>query len=366
VTTRSVLLNPGPVTLSERVRSALARGDWCHRETEFAELTQRVNDRIVEVYDADPDEYAAVLLTCSGTGAVEAMLTTLAPTESPTLVAANGVYGERMAAMLREQQRPTVVVAGDWMEPIDFAEVERQLTANPSITHVAAVHHETTTGRLNDIARLASLCAERKISLLLDSVSAFGAEEIRFGEWQIEALAATANKCLHGVPGMSFVVAAHRSLAARRERVGSVYLDLGRYYSAQHGDGFSPFTLAVQPAFALDAALDEFSEQGGWRQRQARYRAIGDDIRRHLSGLDVETVLPAEQYSATMHSYWLPEHVDYDRFHDELKTEGFVIYAGQGNLAGRIFRIAHMGAITDHDVEALKRALSRGLGAPRP
>lgn len=361
MTGRTILLNPGPVTLSPGVRDALTRGDWCHREKEFADLTQSINRRLVDVYDAGPAEYASVLLTGSGTCAVESMLVTLAPKDSSTLVIANGVYGERMAKMLTELGRPHEVLRCQTTSPIDFEAVERQLDGKGPFTHVVAVQHETTTGRLNDIERLGRICAQRGVALLLDSVSAFGGEEIRFDEWNIEALAATANKCLHGVPGISFVIAKRSSLSQPAAHTGSVYLNLRSYYGTQDTEGYSPFTLSVQCAFALDVALDEFAECGGWRGRHRRYAEIAARIRGHLQNCGVEPLLQAEERSATMHSYLLPSTIDYRRFHDVLKEDGFVVYAGQGDLAGKIFRIAHMGEILDDDVERLTRSLTRAL-----
>ncbi|MBT8081660.1 MAG: 2-aminoethylphosphonate--pyruvate transaminase [Gammaproteobacteria bacterium] len=354
----SILLNPGPVTLTDRVRGAMAKADWCHREPEFAALTQSINARLAGVYDTPGDDYVSVLLTGSGTLAVEAMLTSFAPVKSRTLVVANGVYGERMATMLETMGRPCEVLSAEWDAPIDLAAVEEALIADPGISHVATVHHETTTGRLNPVGEIGALCARLGRALLLDAVSSFGAEEINFHDWNLAAVAATANKCLHGVPGLSFVIAQREALAETHDSPGSMYLDLRRYYSAQHGDGYSPFTQAVQVAFALDAALDEFHEDGGWQQRGQRYRDIGSAVREHLRGLDIATLLPEEDYSSVMCSYRIPSGTTYDVLHDVLKAQGFIIYAGQAQFAERIFRIAHMGAISNEDVGRLNRALA--------
>jgi 2-aminoethylphosphonate-pyruvate transaminase len=358
---RIILLNPGPVTLSPAVRSALTRGDWCHREPEFADLSKSINRRLAAVYGLDESNYASVSLTGSGTCAVEAMLATFAPRESTTLVVTNGVYGERMARMLSEMERPYDVVKADWSSPIDLAAVAERLSTGKDVSHVVAVQHETTTGRLNDIAGLGALCAANGISLLLDSVSAFGAEEIVFDAWNVQAVAATANKCLHGVPGISFVVARRDLLARSDIHPGSVYLNLHDYYATQHGDGYSPFTLAVQSAFGLDVALEEFFQGGGWQARRSRYLQIGTRIADHLAEAGVSAMLPAAERSATMYSYWLPPNTDYQHFHDVLKNDGFVVYAGQGDLSGRLFRIAHMGAILDEDVDRLLLSLKKAL-----
>jgi 2-aminoethylphosphonate-pyruvate transaminase len=354
------LLNPGPVTLTERVRAALTRPDLCHREPEFADLTVRVLDKLAAVYGAPG--YRPVLLTGSGTAAVEAMVGTLVPRDGRALVAANGVYGERIADMLRAHAKAFDVVAAEWIAPIDLDAVDRHLTAG-TYTHVLAVHHETTTGRLNDIEALGAICRRHGVALLLDAVSSFGGEELRFDEWNLEACAATANKCLHGVPGASFVVV--RDDAFERESGSpSVYLDLHRYRASQHR-GYSPFTQPPHVVQALDEALDELADSGGWRARHAHYRALTDRARRGLVALGVEPLLDEQESSAMLTAYRLPDGASYDRLHDRLKDDGYVIYAGQGFLDGRIFRIAVMGDLDEHDIDAVVASAARTLGAAR-
>ena len=148
------------------------------------------------------------MLTGSGTSAVEAMLASFAPCDTATLVVANGVYGERMAKMLAVQGKPHHLSNSGWGEaPIDMQAVEALLDEHSDISHIVSVHHETTTGRLNDLTALGELCTQRKLPLLLDCVSSFGAEAIDVDAWNVHALAGTANKCLQGVPGISFVLA---------------------------------------------------------------------------------------------------------------------------------------------------------------
>jgi len=358
-----VLLNPGPVTLTERVRAALSEGDWCHREPEFAALTQENNRRLVGVYPNLVENYAAVTLTGSGTSAVEAMLASFAPATGGTLVLANGVYGERMAKMLTAHRKPHELQCGAWQEPVDLDTAHALLDAHPEITHVATVHHETTTGRLNDLDAIGALCRERDLAMLLDGVSSYGAEAIDAEGWNLEAVAATANKCLHGVPGLSFVVGRERLWTQTSAQVGSVYLDLHGYYAGQHGEGYSPFTQSVQVAFALRAALDELEEGGGWRARRQAYRDRAARIHQALDQAGVSLLLGEEDSSCVLRSYRLPQGMGYAQLHDQLKAAGFVIYAGQGQFADDIFRLAYMGDITDADLDALCAALSDAFGA---
>jgi len=348
MTQRTVLLNPGPVTLTDRVRSALTRPDMCHREQEFADLCLSVKQRITKIYSDAEKNYHTVLVSGSGTCAVESMLNSLAPSNSTTLVVTNGVYGERMANMLRAANRPMVELKGSWENSIDYAQIEQHLQNNKEISHVVTVHNETTTGRLNNLSPLAELCKKYNKAFMIDAVSSFAGEEIQFDNWQPLAVAATANKCIHGVPGMAFVLIKTNHLENETTHSQTLYLDLFRYYKEQLS-GFSPFTQAVHAAFALDEALEELTETGGWQARHKRYQDLSQQIQEILPALGMPLYLNKSDYSSMITAFHLPNGWSYTALHDLLKIEGFVIYAGQGNLQSILFRIANMGDISDDD-----------------
>jgi 2-aminoethylphosphonate-pyruvate transaminase len=359
-----ILLNPGPVTLTERVRLALAREDQCHREPEFAELVLDIRGRLCRVYPEAEANFSAILLTGSGTCAVEAMLASLLPYEGKTLIVANGVYGERMAAMARAHGKTFEVIRGDWVAGLDLAQAERMLREDASITHVAAVHNETTTGRLNNVRALGELCQAYGRSLLLDTVSSFGAETIDFRNQSLEAVAATANKCLHGAPGIAFTLVRKSVLSQRSSQARSLYLDLYRYHHDQQS-GYSPFTQAVHVCFGLQEALKELEDMGGIPYRLARYRQLSVAIRGSLRDLGVRALLPETDYCSMISSFLLPAGLTYARIHDKLREAGFVIYAGQGDLARTIFRVANMGDIRDEDLGRLLTAFADVFKAKR-
>ncbi len=362
---RSILLNPGPVTMSERVRTALTRGDWCHREPEFAALTREINSGLLGVHPALAAGFTAATLAASGTGAVEAMLAAFAPADSETLVVANGVYGERMVRMLKAHGRPHRVLQHSWTDAVDLGALEAALAQNSRITHLAVVHLETTTGRWNDLEAIGRIAGARGITLLLDAVSSFGALPIESAAWNLGALAATANKCLHGAPGLAFVLASDALWQREPVSAGSVYLDLRAYHAGQHGDGFSPFTLPVQIAFALREALTEHAEQGGTAARFTLYRMRAERIATALRAAGVTPLLDPTAYSPVLASWKLPAGRSYQELHDSLKALGYVIYAGQGSLGPQIFRIAQMGDIHAAELDTLCNALTR-LCAARP
>jgi 2-aminoethylphosphonate-pyruvate transaminase len=347
-----LLLNPGPVTLSERVRRSLLQPDLCHRESEFFDLQDEARTRLLAVYGLRPEEWTAVLMTGSGTAAVESMMAGVVPDNGRVLVVENGVYGERIAQMCAQYRIPRDRIVGSWMEALDVRAIAARVDAaarnGEPFTHLAVVHHETTTGRLNELGPLSELCRARDLGLLLDGVSSFGAEALDFS--QLTAVAATANKCLHGVPGVSFVMVRRATLVRAASR--TYYLDLGRLARLQDQRN-TPFTPAVHAYYALVEALREFEEQGGRSARYRHYAALAEQVRAGLETLGIRTVIPPGESSVVLRAYGLPTGLTYTRLHDALKADGFVIYAGQGDLSKTLFRISTMGHMTETDIERL-------------
>ena len=344
-----LLLNPGPVTLSERVRKSLLQTDLCHREPEFFDLQDEAKKRLVAADELDPAVWNAVLMTGSGTAAVESMIAGLVPEGGRLLVVENGVYGERIAQIATLYGIDHEVVKYEWMQAPDIDAIIARLDAG-TFTNVAIIHHETTTGRLNAIDQLSRACKERGVGLLLDAVSSFGAEAIDFDGGGIAAIAATANKCLHGVPGAAFVIARRDALAKAASR--TYYLGIARLAKLQD-ERNTPFTPSVHAYYALVEALREFEEEGGWRARHQRYAKLAEQVRSGLSNLGMESVLSPEESSVVLRAYRLPKGVTYETLHDALKAKGFVIYAGQGGLSKELFRISTMGALDANDMDRL-------------
>jgi len=294
-----LLLNPGPVTLTERVRRSMLQPDLCHRESEFYDLQDEARTRLLAIHDLDPAQWAAVLMTASGTAAVESMVAALVPEAGRVLVVENGVYGERIAQICARYRVQHERVVGSWMTAPDLEEIEERLdlAGTGRFTHLAVVHHETTTGRLNDLPALSQVCRARGVKLLVDGVSSFGAEAIDFADPALTAVAATANKCLHGVPGAAFVIVRRAALSAAVSR--TFYLDLMRLAQLQDQRG-TPFTPAVHVYYALVEALREYAEQGGRPVRYARYAALAEQVRTGLAAFGIEAVLAPRKSSVVL------------------------------------------------------------------
>jgi len=354
-----ILLNPGPVNVSSRVRAALGGPDRCHRESEYFDLQDAIRARLPRALGAPTADYTSVLLTGSGTAMVEAMITSCVPPNGRLLVITNGVYGQRIEQMAAAHRIAHDTVAAPWIERPPLHSIERALGA-ARYAAVAVVHHETTSGLLNDLGSIAPLVHAHGARLLVDAVSSLGGERFDFRAWQPDAVACTANKCVQGLPGVSFALVRRDvmdAMAGDPER--TLYLHLPRQHAEQERRS-TPFTPAIQVAEALLAALDELADEtvDARIDRYARAAAI---VRDGLQAAGITLLLPSAVRSNTLTAALLPEGTTYRALHDALKAEGFVIYAGQAQFADVGFRVANMGHIDEREFHRFVQVLGAAV-----
>ena len=351
-----ILLNPGPACTTPAVKQALLTPDLCHREPEFFQVLRWVRERLTYLAGGDPG-WSTVLFTGSGTAAVEAAICSAVPADGGVLVVDNGVYGDRMRAIAAAHGLRHRVLQYGWTTPATPEDAERLLTEEPHLTHLAVVHHETTTGLMNPIQALGDVCRRSGRSLIVDAMSSFGGEELDVARMGIDYMASSANKCLQGMPGISFVVAREellRELAGRQPR--SVYLDLYNQWCQEEADN-TPFTPAIQVLFALRQAILE-TEEEGLPSRLERYAASAAELRAAAARLGLEPLVPEPHRSRTLTTFALPPGVGYGALHDAMKRRGYVIYAGQGSLRDWAFRIANLGTLAPRDMIGVAAALA--------
>lgn len=350
-----ILLNPGPVNVSARVTAALGRGDVCHREPECAALLERIRCRLLEAF-APGGAFRALLVSGSGTAAVETAVSSVLSPRGRLVVVSNGVYGERMALMAEAHRLPHTVVRGEWTVGPDPAQVEAAVRA-PDVEAVAVVHHETTTGFLTPVAEIGAIARRHGKLLLVDAVSGLAGDGLDLDAVGADLVAGTSGKCIQAFPGMGFVLVRAEVLERLRAHPPrSVYLALGTYAA-----NATPFTPAVQVAYALDEALAELLEEGV-AARIERYAGAARLLRDGFARLGLACVLPPECRSNTITSLRMPAGHTYATLHDGLKARGFVVYEGQGKLAHELFRVANMGALAPADFLRFLAALGEVLG----
>ena len=354
-----ILLNPGPANTSQAVKDAMVTPDLCHREPEFFEVMRECRARLAGLA-VGGDSFATVLFTGSGTAAVEATVGSVVPRERALLVVVNGVYGDRLVKIARAHGIPAISLAYDITTPVAARDVEGALRAHPEVSHVAVVHHETTTGLLNPVADVARATARAGRRLIVDAMSSLFGEPLDVAADGIDFVTASANKCLQGLPGVSFVLGRRTALdALRGQAARSVYLDLHGHYASQEVDN-TPFTPAVQVLHAMREALAELGREGV-AARIRRYAENARVLRQGMSALGFEILVPEGARSNILTTFRLLPGLAYDPLHDALKRRGYIIYAGQGELRTYAFRVSNMGTLTPRDMEGVVAAFGDAL-----
>jgi len=366
----ALLLTPGPLTTAVATRRAML-DDWGSRDQAFIAMTARVRARLTDLVNGG-ESHVCVPLQGSGTFAIEATLGTLVPAGGKALVLVNGAYGRRMAGILeRLGRRHETLETAENATP-DRDALAARLAGDPSITHVAAVHCETTSGILNPIAPLAAVVAGHNRRLIVDAMSAFGGIPLDVRHVPCDAVVASANKCLEGVPGLAFAIIRKDTLAASGGNAHSVSLDLHDQWRAMEGNGQWRFTPPTQVLAALDRALALLGEEGGVPARHARYsancRVLVDGLRR----MGFETLLPDALQAPIIVTVRMPADpaFRFDAFYDGLSERGFIIYPGKLTEVPS-FRIGCIGSVHPRDMEAAVAAVGAvmadlGVASGRP
>ncbi|GMA61267.1 hypothetical protein GCM10025859_17070 [Alicyclobacillus fastidiosus] len=259
-----LLMTPGPLSTTEGVRRAMLR-DWCTWDDDYKEITQDIRSRLIQLGKCTPDNYTAVLLQGSGTYVVEAVLTTVLDKQGKLLILENGAYGQRMATIAETAQIPYDICRFGELNPVDPQLVAARLDADPSITHVAFVHCETTTGMVNPLQEIIQVIKQRERYAIVDAMSSFGGMQISIEGLNIDYLISSANKCIQGVPGFGFVIANKDALDQCKGRARSHSLDLyDQWRVMEDHDGKWRFTSPTHVVHAFHQALLELQAEGAF------------------------------------------------------------------------------------------------------
>jgi len=338
-------MNPGPTNVSETVRSALKTKDICHREPEFSEVLQRVRSNLLKVVKGEKT-HTAIPFVASATGSNEAVISSI---HGKILLINNGKYSERLKEIAKRYHISTKELTFHPLEQIDLKIVEDELKSDAKISHMVLVHHETTTGMLAPLRQIGRLAKKYSKTLFADTVSSVGGHEIDANLDNLSFFTVNANKCLESFPGISFVIARKKDLAALKNKSRSFYFDLCKQWEYIEEKGQTPFTPAVQLFYAADKALQELLEEG-LKNRIQRYKRLKNILKIGLGKLGFRFLLPGHLQSNILLAVKLPINMDYWKVHDMLKKRCFTIYSGQNLLNQGIFRIASLGRIGEKDI----------------
>jgi aspartate aminotransferase-like enzyme len=340
---------PGPTGLPPSVREAGGRQMVNHRGDEFRALLRRVTEGMKPFFGT---EHEIILLTCAGTGALEAaVVNTLSPGD-PVLAVTIGAFGDRFAKIAEVYGASVTRLAVEWGGAADADEVGRAAAAIPGLKAVLLTHNETSTGVTNRVGDLAA--AVRAVApdalILVDAISALGAVPFEMDAWGLDLVATGSQKAWMAAPGMAMVAVGPRAWAAgETATMPRFYLDLKRHLdSAVNGE--TPWTPAVAVLYQVDEGLRLMQAEGDGVF--ARHEACAAMTRAGLRALGFELLAPDAVSSRTVTAARVPEGLDWKAFNGALKKRGLVLAGGQGKLTGKIFRVGHLGSVTTEEILA--------------
>jgi 2-aminoethylphosphonate-pyruvate transaminase len=355
------LLTPGPLTTSMETKEAMLH-DWGSRDASFIAMNARVRDNLVKIADGE-GTHVCVPLQGSGTFAVEAALGTLIPRDGKALILINGAYGKRMTTILDYAARAYTTNETPEDTPVDLEALTASLENDASITHVCVIHCETTSGILNPIADVAEIAKRYGKSLIIDSMSAFGAVPVSAKDIYFDAILASSNKCLEGIPGMGFAIIRQSVLEGCEGNAHALTLDLHHQWVTMEANKQWRFTPPTHVIAAFDSAISQYLAAGGVEARNKRYSNNCAILTEGMRALGFETLLPEELQAPIIVTFKMPADpaFDFDAFYDRLKDEGYVIYPGKLTVAPS-FRIGCIGNLDETHMNGVLAVIKRLLG----
>ena len=347
------LLTPGPLTTTDTVKREMLV-DRCTWDDDYKVVTQKIRRQLLELAHVSEDDYTAVLMQGSGTFGVESVLTSVVGDQDKVLICSNGAYGKRMTDICAHSRIPYVHYAQDYDKVPDAAHVARLLEEDPTITHVAMVHSETTSGILNDIQSVGKVVRDAGKTFIVDAMSSFGGVDIPVADWGIDFLVSSANKCIQGVPGFSFILCRRDKLLASEGKARSLSLDLLDQWKGMEKDGKWRFTSPTHVVLAFSKALDELAEEGGIPARSRRYAENNRLLIEKMRAMGFATYIDGSHQGPIITTFFYPAGVSFrfSDFYNYIKERGYAIYPGKLTEMDT-FRIGNIGEIYPEDIDKL-------------
>lgn len=365
LTGRHVLLTPGPLTTQLRTRQAMLK-DWGSRDKAFVSITTELRQRLLSIVNGSAT-HVAIPLQGSGTFVVEATFATLIKPDDKVLILSNGAYGERMIEIVRRLDRAFVPLRWPEHQPIDVMQLNRTIAQDRTISHVAFVHCETTSGILNPLEQVASVAIGHGRGVIVDAMSSFGALPIDLSALPITAIVASSNKCLESVPGIGFSILHKNAIAAVDQKsIPSLSLDLCDQWRGFESNGQWRFTPPVQVVAALVESLRLLDEEGGPTERIKRYQRNFLTLRTGMEQLGFRMFLDAAVQAPIIATFLPLEDINliFEEFWTDLHERGFSIYPGKLTTRDS-FRIGCIGALAPSDFDAFIEACREVVGLKR-
>ncbi|MEG0273783.1 MAG: 2-aminoethylphosphonate--pyruvate transaminase [Longicatena sp.] len=347
------LLTPGPLTTSDTVKQEMLF-DHCTWDDDYKQITQRIRKDLLTIAHVDERTYTSVLMQGSGTFGVESVISSILPKDGTLLLLSNGAYGERIAKMCTYHNIKCIHIEQAYNLIPDAQKAEEALKEHSEITHVAMIHSETTSGILNDIHTIGELCAKYQKTFIVDAMSSFGGVDIDLCEDHIDFLVSSANKCIQGVPGFSFIIANREKLIASKGNARSLSLDLYDQWVGMEKDGKWRYTSPTHVVLAFAKAMEELEEEGGVAARSKRYYNNMKTLIDEFEKLGFKPYVEKAYQGPIITTFLYPkgQNFNFQSMYDYIKERGYAIYPGKLTDADT-FRIGTIGEIYEEDIHTL-------------
>jgi len=364
MTSEPYLLTPGPLTTSLRTRQAMLH-DWGSWDSDFNNITGRIRERLLQI-SSGGGTHECVPLQGSGTFSVEAAIGTLVPRNGHVLVPQNGAYCQRIARICRVLGRKLTTLDYPENAQVAAGDIERALEADASISHVAFVHCETSTGILNPLHEVAQVVARCGRGLIVDAMSSFGALEIDARRTPFDAVVAASGKCLEGPPGMGFVIVRRAVLERCEGASHSLAMDLYDQWVYMQKTTQWRYTPPTHVVAAFDAAIAQYLEEGGLTARHARYARNCATLIEGMARLGLRSFLPAAIQAPIIVTFHAPDTPRYTfkSFYDAVKARGYILYPGKLTTV-ETFRVGCMGQLGERGIAGAVEAVGQVLAEMR-
>ena len=329
--------------------------DLGSRDVEFMDTIKYIRTKVLDVANISTEDFTMIPLQGSGTFSVEAAIMTMVPkTGGKLLLCVNGSYGLRMIEIAKYSNIEVVVLRGREEDKLDVQRVEEALLADPTITNVAMVHCETSSGVIHPIHEVAKVVRKHAphATFLVDAMSSFGVFPVDMTN--IDFLVTSANKCIEGIPGFGIVIARKEKLLQCRGNCRSLSLDIVEQYLGLEKNGQFRFTPPTHAILGFKKAVELWETEGGVEGRAQRYKENRSILREGMMNMGFKEFLSDEHEGYIITSFFFPNdpNFDFPSFYSKLNAMDQVIYPGKVTDAD-CFRIGNIGDLKAADMEHL-------------
>jgi aspartate aminotransferase-like enzyme len=349
---------PGPTPIPDEILQTMSKQMINHRGPQFADIINRITKNLEDMFQTKGDIF---LLTCSGTGGMEAaIVNTLSPGDK-VLSAANGAFGDRFADIAEIFGAQVERLSFEWGTAVDPQEVRRALSKDAGIKAVLVTHNETSTGLTNDLAAISAVVREYEKLLIVDAISSLGAIDLPIDEWGCDVVITGSQKGWMAPPGLAMVSVSERAWKAQAQaKMPRFYWDFAKAKKFLEKSQ-TPFTPSVTTFYALDAALELFQREG-LKNIFARHARIAAKTRDGVKSLGLSLFADERYASNAITAIKATKGLDSKKLLKILREEyDTVLAGGQQRLDGKIFRIGHIGYVNEQDIDAVIEALKAAL-----